>query len=186
MEILKAQIQGLKAFLSELREREKLFIKSQTLQEQADKARTACDKLEDSLEVVKKTKTDLKEKRAEILKSALDPLAQKITSLLPRGEAVVSLDDHLFLGWKDGERLVPYGGMSSGEKVPFDSALSRALLKGEELKIIVLEAAEEDENNLLSTLEKILQQKDPSTQWIVNTCYPPKLTPEGWKRVDLK
>jgi hypothetical protein len=185
MEQIQNLITGLKASLVELREREKIFIKSQTLQEQADKARTACDKLEDSLEVVKKTKTDLKEKRAEILKSALDPLAESITALLPRGEGVVTLDEKLFIGWKEGERLVPYGGMSSGEKVPFDSALSRALLKGEGLKIIVLEGAEEDENNLLATLEKILQQKDPSTQWIVNTCYPPKETPEGWKLVKL-
>jgi hypothetical protein len=174
----------LKASLIELREREKLFIKSQTLQEQADKARTACDKLEDSLEVVKKSRADLKQKRAEILRSALDPLAQAVTSLLPMGRAIIYLDDHLFIGWENEGRVRPYQGLSGGEKVFFDGALSAAMLKGGGQKILVLEAGELDDSNLVATLKKI-STSHPEAQIIMNTCHSPAKDVEGWKVVKL-
>lgn len=186
IKIYEEQINGLKAAIKDLREKERLFIKANTLQEQAEKARFAIDKLTVDWMALKDRKAELKQKRADILKGALDPLANAITALLPRGEAILSLDETLFVGWKDGDRLIPYGGMSSGERVPFDSALSRALLKGEGLKIIVLESAEQDDGNLQTTLKKIIEVKDPSIQWIVNTWYAPKSIPDGWKEVILK
>jgi hypothetical protein len=185
MEQIQNLITGLKTSLSELREREKLFIKSQTLQEQADKARTACDKLEDSLEVVKKTKADLKERRTGILRDALKPLEDAVTSLLPRGNAVLSLEDSLFIGWKDGERLVPYNGLSGGEKVFFDGALASALLKDGGQKILVLEGGELDDSNLTATLEKIIEAH-PEAQVIMNTCHAPAVVSKDWKVIQLK
>jgi hypothetical protein len=184
-EIIKAQIKGLKTAIEELRAKEKLFIKANTLQEQTDTARKDAGEFEERLELVKTMRTELKDKRAEILKGALYPLAAGITALLPRGEAVLSLDDHLFLGWKDGKRTVPYGGLSGGEKVMFDGAMANSFLQGKGERIIVLEAGELDGPNLDATLKKI-QDNHPDVQVIVNTCHRPEKVPEGWKVVELK
>jgi hypothetical protein len=185
MEQIQNLITGLKASLVELREREKIFIKSQTLQEQVEKARTAGDKLSDTLEAVKKTKSDAKQKRADILKSALDSLAKDITFLLPKGEAILSLDEKLFLGWKDGERLVPYQGLSGGEKVFFDGALASALLQGGGQKILIYEMAEMDQENMKTTLQ-IISNSHPDIQIIANSWVDPGDVPPPWRKVVLQ
>ncbi len=186
MEQLKNLIVGLKSSLSELREKERLFIKSGTLQEQIEKARSASDKLEEQVEEAKEKKESLRGQRSEILRAALDPLAQAITALLPRGEAVLSLDDHLFLGWKDGECLRPYGGLSGGEKVFFDGALSSAMMQGTGQKILILEGGELDSVNLRDTLLKI-SQANPGAQVIVNSWFPLDRVeiPEGWRVIRI-
>lgn len=185
MDQLQNLIQGLKISLAELRDRERLFIKAQTLGEQIAKAQTAGDVLEESLEAVKTKKAELKEKRTGILRNALKPLEDAITSLLPRGNAVVNLDDHLFIGWKiDEKKTAPYNGLSGGEKVMFDGALASALLKGGGQKILILEGGELDQSNLEGTLEKIIQAH-PDAQVIVNAWYKPHEVPEGWKVIRL-
>ncbi len=186
IQLYKDQIRGLKNSISSLREIEKIHIRNQTLQESIAKATVASDVLEESLELVKTQKTELRDRRAEILKSALDPLAQAITALLPRGEAVLSLDDHLFLGWKDGEHLRPYGGLSGGEKVFFDGALSSAMMQGAGQKILILEGGELDSGNLRNVLLKI-SQANPEAQVLVNSWFPLDRAevPENWKVVQL-
>lgn len=186
MEMLQGQIQGLKSALVELREREKAFIRAGALQEQVEKARVAQDKMEHTLEDVKARRDELKTSRTDILRQACAPLAEAITALLPRGKAVVTLEDGLFIGWEDGERVVPYMGMSSGERVSYDAALSKSFLRGKGEKIIILESAEQDEANLVATLTRIVKESDPLIQWIVNSCHPPKEIPNGWNLVNLK
>ena len=180
-QIYKDQIQGLKNSISTLREIERLFVRSSTLQEQEEKARSAGDKLEEKLEETKEKKASLKAQRAEILKSALGPLADAISALLPRGQAVISLDEKLFIGWQDGERLIPYAGLSGGEKVFYDSALANGLLQGLGMqKILVIEAAELDQENFNKTLGAITKAH-PDAQIIVSTCHDPGKVPEGWR-----
>jgi len=80
--------------------------------------------------------------------------------------------------------LVPYNGLSGGEKVFFDGALASALLKDGGQKILVLEGGELDDSNLVATLEKIILAH-PDAQVIVNTWYNPHEVPEGWKVIQL-
>lgn len=185
MEILKDQIQGLKSAIQTLRETERLFIKANTLAEAIEKARSDFKQIEEDLEASKETKANLKVEKFAMLKEACDPLAEKITGLLPAGKAIVTMEEELFIGWSKGMReTTPYSGLSGGEKVFFDAALSNALLRGKGQKILVIEAAEEDEFTLQSTLQMISKQ-NPDAQILVLTCHEPKEVPKGWKVVNL-
>lgn len=191
MELLQAQIKGLRTSLAEAREKEKIFIKAQTLAEQVDKARVAADKITDSLEGVKKVKADLKQQKADFLESALDPLAAAITALLPYGEAVVTLEDHLFVGWKfkddkGAERMPYFTGLSGGQKPIFEAALSNAVLAGDGQKIIIIEGGETDVGKVRETLLKI-RESHPEAQVIMSIWYPiaDSEIPEGWRVVRL-
>jgi len=185
MELLSAQITGLKEALKELRAKEGTFIRVNTLQTEIEKARSEIGKLEEEATRLKERREEIRSQKAEILKSALDPLAKDITDLLPGGQAVVSLDDSLFIGWQDGNRLVPYGGLSGGEKVFFDGALCGAMLKGPGLKVLVLEAAEVDEKNLNGLINAITV-RNPEAQILISTWAGPKEVPAGWKVINLK
>ncbi len=179
-------VQGLKTAISNLREKERLFIKAATLQEQIEKSRVEMDALERRIEEIREFKDDLKEKRAEALRKALSPLAEAITNLLPRGRAVLSLEEHLFIGWREGARTVPYQALSGGEKVFYDAALSNALLQGGGEKILIIEAAELDEKNLFATLQAI-SSAHPEAQVMMTTCHAPNgKIPDGWKVVNLQ
>ncbi len=184
MEMLKDQIQGLKQSIKTLRETERLFIKSQTLAEQVEKARSDMTGYEEDLEVTKEEKAAMRAEKFAMLKEACDPLAEKITSLLAYGEAVVTMEDELFIGWKHNERVTPYSGLSGGEKVFWDAAMSNALLTGPGQKILIIEAAEEDEETLQDSLTRILTVH-PEAQVLLLTCHAPEEFPEGWKVVNL-
>ncbi len=184
MEMIRDQIKGLRESLKELRARERLFIKNQTLLEQIEKARAGQDKLSKELEEVKARKTALKKERAEMLKGACAPLAESISVILPHGKAIVTLEDELSIGWEHEGKISPYQGLSGGEKVFFDAGLSNALLKGSKHKVLIVEAAEEDEANLMGMLAAI-SKSNPDTQIIVNTWLDPATVPEGWEKVRL-
>ena len=185
MEMLKDNIVGLKMAIHMAREIERLFIKSNTLSEAIEKARSDLTQIEEELEEAKQMKASLKTEKFAMLKEACDPLAEKISSLLPYGEAVIKMEEELFIGWSKGNReTTPYQGLSGGEKCFFDSALSHALLTGKGQKILVVEAAEEDEFTLTSSLNTI-SKKNPEAQIIVLTCHAPKEVPKPWKVVKL-
>lgn len=185
MELLKDQIQGLRSAIQTLRGTERLFIKANTLSEAIEKARSDFQQIEEDLEATKEMKASLKAEKFAMLKEACDPLAAKITSLLPAGTAIVQMEEELFIGWSKGTReTTPYQGLSGGEKTFFDAALSNALLTGKGEKILVVEAAEQDEFTLHSTLEMITKN-NPEAQIIVLTCHAPEEVPKEWKVVEL-
>jgi hypothetical protein len=192
MQILKDNIQGLKSAIQTLRETERLMIKANTLAEQVEKARSDFKQIEEELEAAKEEKAILKAEKFAMLKEACEPLAQKITSLLPHGQAEVNMEEELFIGWRnkwfsttdERAKLVPYTGLSGGEKVFFDAALSNALLTGKGQKILVIEAAEEDEVTLAASLNTI-SKTHPEAQVLVLTCHAPKEIPAPWKVVSL-
>lgn len=186
MQLLKDQIQGLKSAIQTLRETERLHIKANTLAEQIEKARSDYKQIEEALEEAKETKASLKAEKYAMLQEACAPLAAKITALLPFGMAVVRMEEELFVGWQiDTDRGVPYAGLSGGEKVAFDAALSNALLTGKGEKIIIVEAAEEDEGNLFGSL-KAISENNPEAQVLVLTCHAPKEIQEPWRTFDLQ
>jgi len=181
IEILRNQVQGLSVALQSLREKERLFIRGNALAEQVEKARVASDKINEEIEA-EKTKMDaLKEERGKILRESCEAIEKRITDFLPCGQAIVALDEKLFIGWQDGQRVVPYAGLSGGEKSIFDAALCRAFLGDSGTPIIVMEAGEVDAKNL-EALAQMITEKTPSAQVIVNSWHPPEGTlPEGWK-----
>jgi hypothetical protein len=186
MEMLRGRIDGLKVSLRIARESERLFIKSQTLAEQIAKSQSDIDKLTEQREEVVSKRESLKAKKAELLQGALEPINQAITELLPRGEAVITINGGLFIGWKNGPKVTPYLGLSGGERVGFDGALCSAMLKGSGDKIIVFESAEVDMNNLKSLLSAITKVH-PEVQVIVSTWAKPEKEeiPQGWNVVTL-
>ncbi len=184
MQLIRDQILGLKSAIQTARETERLFIKSNTLSEAIEKARSDFQQIEEELEEAKQTKASLKTEKFAMLKEACDPLSEKISSLLPHGFAVIRMEEELFIGWGNEDRITPYNGLSGGERVFFDCALSNSLLTGKGHKILVLEAAELDEPTLAGTLLTI-SEANPDAQVLVLTCHAPKEVPECWKVVNL-
>jgi chromosome segregation ATPase len=186
MELLKDNIQGLKSAIQTLRETERLFIRANTLSEQVEKARSDFKQIEEDLEAAKEEKASLKAEKFAMLKEACEPLAEKITALLPRGVAVVRMEEELFIGMivDPMSPVTPYSGLSGGEKCFFDLALSNALLTRKGQKILVIEAAEEDEVTLAASLATI-SKTHPEVQVLVLTCHAPNEIPAPWKVVSL-
>jgi len=186
MELIKDQIQGLKAAIQTLRETDRLFIKANTLSEAIEKARSDLTQTEEDLEEAKNLKANLKTEKFAMLKEACDPLAEKITSLLPYGIAIIRMEEELFIGWgqPDMGPITPYAGLSGGEKSFFDASLCNALLTGKGQKILVIEAGEMDDKNLNQTLLTIAETH-PDAQVLVLTCHAPKEVTPQWKMVSL-
>ncbi len=184
MELIKDQILGLKSAIQTARETERLFVKSNTLLEAIEKARSDLNQIEEDLEEAKQMKASLKTEKFAMLKEACDPLAEKINSMLPYGTAVIGMEEELFIGWEHKDRITPYSGLSGGEQVFFNAALSNALLTGKGQKILVIEAGEMDDKNLNQTLLTI-SETHPDAQVLVLTCHAPKEVAPQWKVVSL-
>ena len=190
MEMLSAKINGLQASLKNLRETERSFIKANALDEQIQKAGSDRAKIEEDLEEIKSDKTALKALKSNLMDSVCGRVADAVSELLPDGAAVVRIEDgKLFIGRQlthDGPR-VSYLGLSGGERVLFDAALSNALLSDSDHKVLVVEAAECDQESLSGILLRI-SGMHPDCQVIVNSWFDflqPEELPDGWDLVKL-
>ena len=190
--LLEQQIEGLKAKLSDLRQKERAFTKMQGIEEEAEKLKTEIITTETSIHVAKEEIAELKGQKAEAVKETAQALAERMAKILPNGKALFGLDNgKVFLGLKrDNGRITPYDGLSGSEKVTFDSALAFALLGDSTSKVFVIEAAETDNANLKALMDLLKKQhsgpEHPGTQFIINTCHAPKQVPEGWNITVLK
>ena len=186
IQILEAQITGLTAKLKTLREQEALFLRAAGLDEAAETARQDREAAERSIITVKKGLADLQAKKAESLKATTEALSAKMSEVLLEGKGIFELgDEGLFIGWEkpDGRRT-PHLGLSGGERVFFDLALSNALL-GDGDKVLLNEAAELDEGRLKVYLEHLASSLPGEVQAIVNTCHAPKEVPAGWAKIEV-
>lgn len=186
IQILKAQIMGIEAKLKGLREHEALFNRAAGLDETAEKARADREEAERKIAGVKKELAELQAQKAESLKSTTEALAAKMSEVLPAGRGIFEIgEDALFVGWEkpNGQRA-PHLGLSGGERVFFDLALSSALL-GDGEKILINEAAELDDERLRVYLTHLASSLPGDVQAIVSTCHAPEETPEGWCRVEV-
>ena len=190
MEMLKNKIDGLQASLKNLRETEGLFIKANALDEQIQKAGSDRAKIEEDLEEIKSDKADLKELKSKLMDSVCGRVADAVSELLPEGVAAVRIDDgKLFIGRQltHDSPQVSYLGLSGGERVLFDAALSNALLSDSDHKVLVVEAAECDQESLSGVLSRI-SEMHPDCQVIVNAWFDflqPEELPDGWDLVRL-
>ena len=179
-QLLTDQINGLTEKLKSLRIGRDLFVKAQGLDEQKEKALLEVENLKGAIIQEKEGLKKLIEKKNRIVQSVTDQFAAKMNELLPRGSAEIRITDdgQVIIAWKNGELYVPYSGLSGGEKVAFDGALVAAL----GATVIIVEAAEEDPENLARSLE---QYAATDKQVIVNSAHAPARIPDGWKVVRL-
>lgn len=185
LQILAAQITGIEAKLTRLREQAALFQRAAGLDEAAEKARADREEAEGRIAGVKKQLAELQDKKSASLKATTEALSAKMSEVLPAGKAVFSItDEGLFIGWEkpDGTR-VPWAGLSGGERNPFDQALSYALL-GDGEKVIMVEAAESDQEHLEALLDHLAANTADDCQVIVSTWARPR-EPEGWHVVEV-
>lgn len=178
-QLIQDQVVGLKAKIKEHRANKDLFIKAQGLQEQEEKLRAEAKKHRDDAAFLKNSNKKLQEKKNQIVSSSTKPLAEKITSLLPEGKGVVEVgeDGSFLLAWHNGKVVVPYHGLSGGEKATFDAALAAAL----KANVVICEFAELDKKRLGIALEKI----NGGVQTIVLSCHRPESIPKDWTVIEL-
>lgn len=179
--LLQDQITGLREKIKSLRNDKDLFIKVQGLQESEEKMRGEAKELREKTAFLKTSNKKLQEKKNGIVSSSIKSLANNITSLLPEGTAVIEVSESgdFFIGWqRNQETVVPYSGLSGGEKVTFDAALASAL----KANLIICEFAELDSKRLTIALEKIAKT---DFQVVALSAHDPEKVPEGWEVVRL-
>ena len=185
-EIIKQQIAGLIEKGKGLREKERLFIKMSGILESIEKYKQEVVTLETDAEVAKEDLAELKAKKSDAVKSTLIAMQEKITELLPEGDGILHIEDDgsFVIGWlRPSKNLVPYEGLSGGEKVIFGNALGGALLSKATNKMLIIEAAEVDDKSLEKQLKVLAKVKD--TQIIVSTCHRPKTIPKAFNVIEL-
>ena len=96
--------------------------------------------------------------KSNLMDSVCGRVADAVSELLPEGAAAVRIEDgKLFIGRQltHDSPQVSYLGLSGGERVLFDAALSNALLSDSDHKVLVVEAAECDQASLSGVLSRI-------------------------------
>jgi len=185
LQILAAQITGIEAKLTRLREQAAMFQRAAGLDEAAEKALADREEAVGRIAGVKKQLADLQTQKAESLKATTEALAAKMSEVLPVGKGLFEItDEGLFIGWEkpDGTR-VPWLGLSGGERNPFDQALSYALL-GPGEKVLLIEAAESDREHLEALLDHLAANTADDCQVIVGTWVMPR-EPNGWAVMEI-
>jgi hypothetical protein len=156
------------------------FNKAKGILEEEEKLRVEAGKFRADLEVQKTTLSDLQKQKNNAMIAAVAPMAAKMNEVLPSGKAVLKIEDDgsFMIGWLLDKNIVPYHGLSGGEKAAFDPALCRALGG----TILVVEAAELDSVKLHDALK---QYSKTEIQVIVSSCHNPGAAPLDWKEIQL-
>ena len=171
IKLIEDQIKGLQAENKELRAYEKLFLKAAGLEEQKAKAQEVIEALETDIEISRERLGDLRGQKNDAIRPSLLAIQDKMNEVLPEGDGIIHIEDDgsVTIGWLK-DCLRPYAGLSGGEKVVCNGALSYALLGNAENKVIIFEGAELDQGNLRKYLLQI-DKNPPDAQVIINTCH---------------
>ena len=168
---MREALAGIDTQLKTLRKKELQFAKITGLEEQLEKnkqlvanANTALENTQDELVV-------LEQNRTTVIRDVCDRVQAAIDENLAFGKSVVEFTgkNELEISFDNNGRSVLYAGLSGGEKVIFDKALSVALAGDKEHIVVVVEAAELDAGNIDALLEDVDQQF--GRQFIVLTCH---------------
>jgi len=180
IQLMQDKLKGLETKGKNLRAKEALFLKAQGLDEQIEKNRVEITPLEDDVSAMKDELAELKGQKAEAVASTAAALTKKMNEVLPEGVAVFTINGKVFFGWEIDGQIKPYNGLSGGERIVFDGALSHAL----QADVLIYEAAETDEDRLAGLLEQLSNIDGP--QVIVNTCHSSSgAIPEGFTVTEL-
>lgn len=183
IEMLEQHLAALEQKEITLREQEGRFIKMQGIEERIEAARMDAGTIETEISGMKEELAELKAKKGMIVSSSLKPMIDVLNESLTEGEADISVNGNVLVGWKRGGVTVPYNGLSGGEKVIFNGALCHAL----RADIIFYESAEADSEAIEALLKRL--DKIDGPQVIVNTCHMPEqlgyVVPESFKIVRL-
>ena len=186
-EMIKEQIDALENYRKQLQGNERIFLKVSGISESIEQYRAEISRLETSQEAKKEDLAELKAEKADAVKDTLIAMQDKISELLPMGDGIVHLQDDgkLIIGWlKPGKTLVPYEGLSGGEKILFGAALSNAFFGKATNKVLLIEGAEIDDKNLEKQL-KVLEEVDNDTQVVLSTCHIPENIPKSFHIIEL-
>jgi hypothetical protein len=170
IQTMNQMIAGLRQKRQDLQSDEAVFLKLSGINEEIEKALQDKDGYDSLLIEAKKRRDDAKKKKAGAIARITSKIAQKMNEVIPSGEAVFSYNEDddgkraMKIGWKEGETVTPYNGLSGMQKQVFDSALAHVL----DADIIVLEAAELDNENLIKTIKELAKL---DKQVMVNTCH---------------
>jgi len=171
VQTMKEMITGLKQKKKNLQADEAVFLKLSGINEEIEKANQDKSGFDEELTEAKGRRDDAKKQKAAAVGETTSQIAEKMNAVLPFGSAVFSYDEDdegkssMKIGWKNEDVETPYNGLSGGEKQIFDAALANVL----DANIIVVEAAELDDDNLIKTLDEL---RKLDKQVIVNTCHP--------------
>ena len=163
-------VTGLKQRKLNLEADEKIFLKLSGINEEIEKANQDKFGYEEKLTDAKELRDQAKKKKSAAVAETVTKIERKMNAVLPSGRAVFAYSQdenekfNMTIGWNDDKKTTPYNGLSGGQKQIFDTALANVL----DANIIVIEAAELDNENLIKTLEQLSKL---DKQCIVNTCH---------------
>lgn len=179
IQMMKDQLNGLIEKGKDLRKKERVHLKLQGINEEIEKTGQEREQYRQDLEKAKEERDELVKKKKDAVAEAAEKIASKMDEILPVGQAVFDMTDGLVIGWADGGgKTTPYNGLSGAEKQIFDTALAHVL----DANIIVMEAAELDEDHILASLEDLAKTEK---QVIVNTCHSVETIPDPFVKVEV-
>ena len=180
-QLINDQITGLISKGKNLRANEAIFLKLQGISETIEKTKQDRTKTQTDFETAKANKKELIAKKNAAVSASFSKIIDKMNEVLPSGQAAISLDDGLFIGWEvDIETGVytPYNGLSGAQKQIFDAALGHVL----DANIIIMECAELDDEHMLAALEDM---GAVDKQVIFSTCHAVETVPDSFVVVEV-
>ena len=184
IQTMQQMIAGLQQKKKNLQVDEAVFLKLSGINEQIEKASQDRDEYQKELAEAKARRDNAKKKKAAAVSEVTSKIEQKMEAVLPSGKAVFTYEEDddgkrsMKIGWMDDEKMTPYNGMSGMQKQVFDTALAHLL----DADIIVLEAAELDQENLEKTL---LELSLLDKQVLVSTWFPVKSVPDNFAILEI-
>lgn len=171
----KAHMEGLNQKLRNLRSEQAKFLAAKSIDEQIAKSQKEMNEGKASLKTEKSDLEKFKSKKSDSLKFTIIQLEEKITEMLPDGNAVVKIEDgSVSIGWHLPDGFLEYESLSKGQQKMFEPGLTRAMLdKG---GLLCYECGEVDSDNVKALMKTI---KGKPYQIILNAWKRPTAM-KGW------
>lgn len=184
IQTMKEMVTGLESKKKQLETDKDVFLRVAGINEQVEKANQDKTEYDDYLVGAKENRDDLKKQKADAVSKTTFKIAKKMNKVLPFGKAVFTYEEDeegkrdLHIGWNVDKVVTPYNGLSGGQGKIFDAALANVL----DANIIVLEAAELDNENLMAALDDLGTLE---AQVLINTCHPIESVPDPFVKIDV-
>lgn len=176
---LQTLIAGYESKIKEKETARDKFQRAAGLDELSEKTKKEISEIELDIEGLKEKLAEKKTEKSDALQKTAFDLSVKMNETLPRGSAIIEIDDRkVNIGWNRGCIERPYHALSGSEKIIFDGALANAF----EATILWYECAEIDDENLALMLQKLLESEN---QVIMATWFKPVEIPRGWEVIEL-